>query len=140
MASGRFFGSAYDGVDDGEFTDGEGTLADAVENRSGVVDRVRPLPIRRSWRSCHSAARVRPKAGIPKISCEPPASIDSSCCWPPRRFIIVAAHKTPSRGCMARADRQSEHPPRSPPRELEACEDYCLLATPACHTCGEIDH
>jgi hypothetical protein len=45
MASGRFFGSAYDGVDDGEFADGEGTLADAVENRSGVVDRVRPLPI-----------------------------------------------------------------------------------------------
>jgi len=38
MASGKFFGSAYDGVDDGEFTDGEGTLADAVENRSGVVD------------------------------------------------------------------------------------------------------
>ena len=97
MASGRFFGSAYDGVDDGEFADGEGTLADAVENRSGVVDRVRPLPIHRSWRSCHSAARVRPKAGIPKISCEPPASVDSSCCWPPWRFIIVAAHKTPSR-------------------------------------------
>ena len=38
MASGKFFGSAYDGVDDGEFADGEGTLADAVENRSGVVD------------------------------------------------------------------------------------------------------
>ena len=54
-------------------------------------------PYSRSWRSCHSAARVRPKAGIPKISCEPPASIDSSCCWPPWRFIIVAAHKTPSR-------------------------------------------
>ena len=45
MASGRFFGSAYDGVDDGEFADGEGTLADSVKNRSGVVDRVRPLPI-----------------------------------------------------------------------------------------------
>jgi hypothetical protein len=45
MASGRFFGSAYDGVDDGVFADGEGTLADAVENRSGLVDRVRPLPI-----------------------------------------------------------------------------------------------
>ena len=59
MASGRFFGSAYDGVDDGEFADGEGTLADAVENRSGVVDRVRPLPTRRSCRSWLSAARVR---------------------------------------------------------------------------------
>jgi hypothetical protein len=33
-------------VGGGDFTDGDkGTLADAVENRSGVVDRVRPLPI-----------------------------------------------------------------------------------------------
>src|SRR5450830_397961 len=66
----RFVGSANDGnamaapppatIGGGEFTDGgEGTLADSVEKRSGVVDRVRPLPMRRSCRPWQSAARVR---------------------------------------------------------------------------------
>jgi hypothetical protein len=53
-------------VDEGESTDGEGSLADAVENRSGVVDRVRPLPIRPIMAFLSFCGKVRPKAGILK--------------------------------------------------------------------------
>ena len=41
----------------GGLSNGEGSRADARENRSGVVDRVRPLPIRGSCRRQHDAAR-----------------------------------------------------------------------------------
>ena len=38
------------GDDTGRFDDGTRSRVEAVENRSGVVDWLRPLPIRRSWR------------------------------------------------------------------------------------------
>ena len=43
----------------GGLSDGEGSLADAMENRSGVVDRMRPLPIPESCRRRHDATRVQ---------------------------------------------------------------------------------
>jgi hypothetical protein len=42
----------------GSLSNGEGSRADAIENGSGVVDRVRPLlPMRGSCRRQHDAAR-----------------------------------------------------------------------------------
>jgi len=49
--------SVADGEPAGGLSNGEGSRADARENRSGVVDRVRPLPIRGSCRRQHYAAR-----------------------------------------------------------------------------------
>jgi hypothetical protein len=70
MALGRLVGSVYDGDEAivppsvvagrGEFpVVDKGVVSDAFENRSGVVDRVRLLPICRSCRPSHSATRVR---------------------------------------------------------------------------------
>ena len=55
----------------GGLSSGEGSRADAVENRSGIVERVRPLPIRGSCRRQHYAARglAPPRSRPPSISC-----------------------------------------------------------------------
>ena len=50
----------------GGLSDGEGSRADAMENRSGVVDRVRPLPIRGSCRRQRDAARGPALPGCPE--------------------------------------------------------------------------
>jgi hypothetical protein len=50
----------------GGLSDGEGSRADAMENRSGVVDRVRPLSIRGSCRRQRDAARGPAPPGCPE--------------------------------------------------------------------------
>jgi hypothetical protein len=64
----------------GGLGNGEGSRADAVENRSGVVDRVRPLPIRGSCR------RQRVGARGPAPPCCPESDRSSACTLhgPPR--------------------------------------------------------
>jgi hypothetical protein len=54
----------------GGLSNGEGSRADAMENRSGVVNRVRPLPIRGSCRDQHNAARgpAPPRSRSPQAS------------------------------------------------------------------------
>ena len=55
----------------GRLSDGEGSRADAMENRSGVVDRVRPLPIRGSCRRQRDAARGSGAARLPRKDADP---------------------------------------------------------------------
>jgi hypothetical protein len=74
-------------------TDGEGSRADAMENRSGVVDRVRPLPIRGSCRRQPDAAMVQRRNGKAPTAIGPVLEL----AWAPRCWFAPNLADTVSR-------------------------------------------